>query len=71
MAGLTVTQIDEAIERIVTTGQTVSLPDGQSYTQARLADLRALRAEILTQQAAANGGGGFGFIRVAVRSGNS
>lgn len=45
---ITTTQIDAAIETILTEGQSVTL-DGVTYTRANLADLRALRADIAVE----------------------
>lgn len=69
---VTITQIDNAITQIVTTGQSIRLPDGQSYDRASLEQLRALRADVLAQQAAAGGNtNGYGFYRTQIRTGGN
>ena len=45
---LTVLEIDTAIQKILTTGQSVSV-DGISYSNANLASLQALRETVMKQ----------------------
>lgn len=68
---VTVGQIDDAISKIVQTGQSVTLPNGESYTRARLAELEALRVRVINELAGQAAGGGYGFSRVAIRTGGN
>jgi hypothetical protein len=45
---LTVAEIDTAIEKVLTRGQSVSV-DGMTYSAANLASLQALRTKILAE----------------------
>jgi hypothetical protein len=58
---LTVATIDEAIEKLLTGAQSVSV-DGMSYTQTSLNDLRAMRNDLLRQT-----GSLYGFGKVIMR----
>ena len=68
MAAVTIEQIDAAIATIVTTGQSVSLPNGESYTRARLSELEALRTRVRSE-ANTQGNGGIQFMPVSIRTG--
>jgi len=52
---LTVSQIDAAIEAILTTGQSITV-DGTSYTRADLGRLQDLRKQIQSEEAVSTQG---------------
>ena len=72
---ITTAQIDAAIESVLKGGQSVSLPDGSTFTFANLAELRRLREDVAarelaaTQQAAGRQGLGGFYFGLAIRRG--
>lgn len=56
---ITSTEIETAIRAILTTGQSYKLSNNREVTHANLGELRALRSEMLAEEAQASNGGIF------------
>ena len=58
-SSLTLTEIESAIRKILTTGQSYSI-GGRTFTRASLGDLRSMRKEVIAETT--NKGGSRGFV---------